>query len=158
MREKSSKYKTHVDWPIYSIACCTALSQVKGFSTMCCNVKKWKRFLLVLISLLNRASSTEEDGAVARFISVTSGREASIEYEPCRPGKGFSPHRTVGVFTLSRLIIPDVFCVGHPAQAYLYTPPVSYPIVFSYPWLHLPPCRRMRTYNCCRHCIDKQTR
>jgi hypothetical protein len=76
------------------------------------------RFLLSLITLFNRASSTEEDGAVASSISVTSGREASIEYEPCWPSKSFSPHRTVGVFTFSRLIIPDVYCVGHPAQAY----------------------------------------
>jgi hypothetical protein len=36
------------------------------------------RFLLVLITLFNRTSSTEEDGAVASIISVTSGREASI--------------------------------------------------------------------------------
>jgi hypothetical protein len=46
----------------------------------------------------------EEDGAVASIISLTLRREASLEYEPYWPGKGFSPHRRPGC-TLSYICL-----------------------------------------------------
>jgi hypothetical protein len=45
------------------------------------------------------------------------GREASIEYEPCWPGKGFLPHCT-GLYIVHFLspIYTAAFRVGHPAR------------------------------------------
>ncbi len=49
-------------------------------------------------------------GAVAIIISLTPGREASTEYEPCWSGKGFSSHQTLSLVYLYRmysvLVIP----------------------------------------------------
>ncbi len=47
---------------------------------------------------------------------ATSGREASTEYEPCWPGKGFSPHHT-GLNIFFCFFKLNVFRVGHPAKA-----------------------------------------
>jgi hypothetical protein len=60
-------------------------------------------------------------GSVASNISLTPWREASIEYKPCWPGKGFSPHCT-GLYSVhfhsSNYTLQEVFLGGHPAEAY----------------------------------------
>ncbi len=53
-----------------------------------------------------------ESGLASHMILVRSGREASTEYEPCLPGKGFSPYRP-GVY----LFVLNVLYVGHPIEA-----------------------------------------
>ncbi len=51
------------------------------------------------------SKSWKKTGAVASIFSLIPGREASTEYEPCWPGKGFYLFRIY------------VFHVGHPAHA-----------------------------------------
>ncbi len=54
--------------------------------------------------------------AVHCMFLARSGREASTEFEPCWPGKGYSPYRT-GQHIFLYLFVLDVLDVGYPAEA-----------------------------------------
>jgi hypothetical protein len=62
--------------------------------------------------MITYLTSMEEHWSSRQYFSLTPGREASTEYEPCWPGKGFSSLQTELVFIQYSC---DVFRVGHPA-------------------------------------------
>ncbi len=60
---------------------------------------------------LNRARRYGGRRSSRQHYSLSPGTEA--EYEPCQPGKGFSPHLTL---SLVYVFIQDVFPAGHLAE------------------------------------------
>jgi hypothetical protein len=54
-------------------------------------------------------------GSASRMILIKSGQDTSFEYEPCKPGNGFSLYRP-GLDTFSHLFVLNVYKVGHPLK------------------------------------------
>ncbi len=95
-------------------------------------LNNWLRVFIHLGTL--QGCPLMKTGAVAIIISLTPGREASTEYEPCWPA-GVSPHRT-GLYTFSLLLsVPKKhrWCEVINVRTVLYSRPPSFVAFFTLP-------------------------